>query len=162
MTDLDDKDLKEECTTVADLLAAGTPMEGMFYRLRGYPQGEIRPIELHEKDGRISVIARRDGQKWLHRPEQCRVIMEELATAAREDEDAVREALMEYAANPETLEDRGASIKEGDLWLAGSPFMWSMFSDRAFMFKNANDAQKLIDDHPKYFQRATVKEWGKL
>jgi hypothetical protein len=58
-------------------------------------------------------------------------------------------ALDEYAAQQLKPRGRGCVIAtDKNLYLSGRPYIWTAYADRAFVFRDDEDAQGFINEHP--------------
>lgn len=76
-------------------------------------------------------------------------------------ENDLREALDAINAT-EKIEGRGASLLNDtrSMWVSGSPYLFSGFGERAFVFKNREQAAEILKNHAGLLKGFRVHVWG--
>lgn len=70
--------------------------------------------------------------------------------------------LIEIDAAGERHEGTATYIRTGTGYLSGSPYLWSSDVNRAFIFRDREQAERLIRSFPLNLAGATVGAWNEL
>ena len=85
---------------------------------------------------------------------------DEPRTKPNETADSIKDRLWRLHLSGERLEGRGAYLSNGDAYVAGIPYLFTDYGERAFCFANVGQAQALLDEFPIALRGFTAKAWG--